>query len=168
MGKIRRYPPVKLIIGLIYKDSSVYNKTKDKLRKKFGQIDFESAPLEFNFTDYYEKEFGKSLTRRFLSFKKAVPAHELFRIKLYTNRLEHKFMSAKNRLINIDPGYLDLAKLVLASTKDHCHRIYLYKGIFAEITLTFKDNSFQPWEWTYADYRTPEYIKIFNEIRKLC
>jgi len=69
--------------------------------------------------------------------------------------------------VNIDPGYLDQAKLVLASTKNYVHRVYLNDGIYAELTLFFQDKSFQPWQWTYPDYRTPEYIGIFNHIREL-
>ena len=76
-------------------------------------------------------------------------------------------MAAKCRLINIDPGYVDLAKLVLATTKDYAHRIFLRKGIFAEITLTFRGSSFSVNDWTYPDYRSKEYIDIFNQIRKL-
>jgi len=71
------------------------------------------------------------------------------------------------RSINIDPGYLDLARLVLASTKDYKHRIYLNKGIYAEVTLFYQDRTFQPWQWTYPDYKTPEYIAIFNKIRDI-
>ena len=92
---------------------------------------------------------------------------DLYRIKLYTHRLEKKFLAAKLRQINIDPGYLDLAKLVLATTKDYAHRVFLRKGIFAEITLSFRGDSFGANDWTYPDYRTQEYIDIFNQIRKL-
>ena len=167
MGKTRKYNPVKLIIGFIYKDEAVFAKAENKLRRKFGGIDFRSPVLDFNYTDYYEPEMGSGLKRRFISFRRLIRMQDLYRIKLYTNRLESRFLSAKGRLINIDPGYVDLAKLVLASTKDYAHRIYLRKGIFAEITLSYRDNSFSPNDWTYPDYRTPEYIAIFNQIRKL-
>ncbi|MDD5512405.1 MAG: DUF4416 family protein [Candidatus Omnitrophica bacterium] len=75
--------------------------------------------------------------------------------------------SVKKRSINIDPGYLDMAKLVLATTKDFCHRIYLGSGIFGEVTLVYRKDSFQPWEWTYPDYRSREYIETFNRIREI-
>jgi len=158
---------VKLIIGFIYKDEAIFIKAREKLRKRFGKIDFISACLDFNYTDYYEGEMGKGLKRRFVSFTKLMPIQDLYRVKLYTNRLESKISAAKNRLVNIDPGYMDLAKLVLATTKDYAHRIFLRKGIFAEITLSFRGNSFSANEWTYPDYRSKEYIDIFNQIRKL-
>ena len=167
MGKVRKYNPVKLIFGFIYSDEAVFVKAKTRLKRKFGKQDFESAAIDFNYTDYYEKEMGGGLKRRFISFRKLIPIVELYRIKLYANRLESRFLNGLNRKINIDPGYLDLAKLVLASTKDYAHRIYLRKGIFAEVTLSYRGDSFTPNEWTYPDYRSKEYIDIFNQIRAL-
>ena len=168
MGKVRKYnPQVKLVVGFIYKDEAIFIKSKDQLKRKFGRIDFKSDAIDFNYTSYYEKEMGSGLKRRFISFGKLVPIQDLYRIKLYTNRLEAKFLNSGLRQVNIDPGYVDLAKLVLASTKDYAHRIYSGKGIFAEITLSYRNNSFVPNDWTYPDYRSQEYIDIFNNIRKL-
>jgi hypothetical protein len=158
---------VKLIIGFIYKDEAIFIKIKEKLKNKFGRLDFESSGMNFNYTDYYEPEMGKQLKRKFISFSRLIPIADLYRVKLYTNRLEAKFLKSGLRQVNIDPGYLDLAKLVLATTKDYAHRIFLRKGIFAEITLTFRGNSFSANEWTYPDYRSKDYIDIFNQIRKL-
>ena len=167
MGKVKRYNAVKLVFGFIYQDEAIFIQTKNKLSRTFGKIDFESGVLDFNCTDYYTQEMGSNLKRKFISFKKLIPISELYRVKLYTNRLEFKFMNAKQRLINIDPGYLDKAKLVLATTKDYAHRIYLHKGIFAEIALTYRGNSFSVNDWSYPDYRRSEYIDIFNQIRTL-
>ncbi|MFA5004717.1 MAG: DUF4416 family protein [Candidatus Omnitrophota bacterium] len=167
MGKISKVASVKLIIGFIYQDKPVFDKLKLPLQRIFGAFDFESAELDFNFTDYYTPEFGAGLKRKFVSFKKPIRPEELFKIKLYTNRLEQKSSSSGKRLINIDPGYLTLAKLVLASTKDYAHRIYLKKGIYAEVTLSYKGHSFQPLEWSYPDFRTQGYLDIFNQIRGL-
>ena len=157
---------VKLIIGLIYRDSRQYLAVKPILLRAFGNIDFESAELPFNYTDYYKKEFGPNLTRRFISFSRLISPATLAAIKVRTIKIERKKNLQGKRAINIDPGYIDMAKLVLASTKDFCHRIYLDRGIFAEITLVYKKTSFTFWDWTYPDYRTPEYITIFNSIRQ--
>ncbi len=167
MGRIAKTATVKLIVGFIYNDKSVFDKLKLKLQRKFGAFDFESPELEFNYTDYYTKEFGNNLKRKFTSFKRPIRPEDLFKIKLYSNRLEKKFSSEGRRKINIDPGYLTLAKLVLASTKDYAHRIYLKKGIFAEITLSFKGNSFTPMEWSYPDFHTQDYLDIFKQMRAL-
>ena len=167
MGKVRKYNSVKLVVGFIYQDEAIFIQARNKLKNTFGKIDFESGALDFNCTDHYSKEMGTGLKRRFISFTKLIPMSELYRIKLYANRLESKFLNASKRLINIDPGYLDKAKLLLASTKDYAHRIYLHKGIFAEVALTYRGNSFSPNDWSYPDYRRQEYIDIFNQIRGL-
>jgi len=167
MGKIKKHKLVKLIIGFIFKKEDILNGTKAILQRRFGRIDFESQTLPFTHTNYYEKEFGGDLKRRFVSFKKLVLPQNLPTIKIVTNQIEKKLSSNACRKINIDPGYLDLAKLILASTKDYKHRIYLDKGIYAEITLFYHDATFNFWEWTYPDYKTPEYITIFNQIREI-
>ncbi len=156
-----------MVFGFIYKDEAIFISARERLKKRFGRVDFESRALNFDITDYYEAEMGKQLKKRFISFLKLIPIEDLYRIKLYANRLENRYRSGKYRQINIDPGYIDLAKLVLATTKDYAHRIFLRKGIFAEVTLSFKGNSFCPNEWTYPDYRSKEYIDIFNQIRSL-
>jgi len=168
LKKVSKYKfKAKLVIGFIYKDEAFFIKARNRLKRKFGQVDFESKELNFDCTDYYEAEMGKPLKRKFVSFSKPVLIQDLYRIKLYAIRLENKFSTGKFRRVNIDPGYLDLAKLVLATTKDYAHRIFLRKGIFAEISLSFKGNSFSANEWTYPDYRTKEYLDIFNQIRLL-
>lgn len=167
MGKIYRNPPVKLIVGLIFKNKDYFDKAKRLLIGRFGVIDFESPVLDFNFTEYYKGEFGSGLKRSFLSFEKLIPPQNISRIKIITNKFENKLSLNAKRNINIDPGYLDLAKLVLATTKDFAHRIYLGKGIYAEVTLTFQNNTFGSKEWTYPDYRTQAYIDIFNSIRRI-
>ena len=183
MGKARKHNPAKLIIGFIFREEPAFDKAKSVLKKRFGTIDFERRALPFTHTDYYEKEFGGGLKRKFISFRKLICPCNLTKIKLITNKLEHKLSMVrlrspltlsevegsrgKFRLINIDPGYLDLAKLILASTKDYKHRVYLNQGIYAEVTLFYENKSFRPWQWTYPDYRTDEYIEIFNRIRDI-
>lgn len=167
MGKTKKHPPVKLIIAFIFKKKIIFDEAKLLLEKKFGRIDFESEILSFTHTDYYTREFGANLKRIFTAFKKLIPPEELSDIKLFTNRLEKRLSAGINRLINIDPGYLDMSKIILASTKDYTHRIYLNKGIYAEVTLFYRDKTFRPWEWTYPDYKSAGYISLFNQIRRI-
>lgn len=166
MGKPTKPLPVKLISGLIFKEPDTAKQAQRLLEKHFGIIDFESKTLDFTYTGYYEKEFGSPLKRKFIGFKKLVLPQGLARIKITANRIESKLSKNGRRLVNIDPGYLDCAKFVLASTKDYKHRIYLGKGIYAEITLFYQDKTFRAWEWTYPDYKTPEYAAVFNQIRQ--
>lgn len=167
MGRINKHQPVKLVIGFIFNNESILDKAEHILRKRFGKIDYESQILAFTHTDYYEAEFGKDLKRKFISFQNLILPENLPQIKIRTNAIEKKLSRNGMRSINIDPGYLDMAKLILASTKDYKHRIYLDRGIYAETTLFYQNKSFAPWEWTYPDYKSADYIRIFNRIREI-
>lgn len=155
-------------MGMISGEANLFDKAEKRLSQKFGLIDFESPILSFQHTHYYESEMGSDLKRKFISFQGLIDSAEIADIKLFTNQLERDFLrpDTHDRRINLDPGYLTLSKLVLVSTKDHQHRIYLGKGIYAEVTLRYrKGKGFEPWEWTYPDYRTREYLEIFNWLR---
>ena len=167
MGQIKKAEPAKLVVGFIFRDPDILRRAVSLLERNFGKIDFESGIIPFEHTDYYEKEFGKGLSRKFVSLAKLIQPDKLSRIKSFTNKIEDKLSVDGLRRVNIDPGYLNLSKLVLASTKDFSHRIYLERGIYAETTLIFKDKIFHPLDWTYPDYRTKEYIEIFNQIREI-
>ncbi len=168
MGEIKEVKLAKLVIGIFGVDFSLVKPAEEKLVKKFKRIDYESHILSFDITDYYQAEMGSNLKRKFYAFERLISPNLLPRIKIFTNRLEKKLAKRNGqRQFNIDPGYLTLSKFVLATTKDYSHRLYLNKGIYAEVTLKFKDETFQPWEWTYPDYRQKEYLEIFNKIRKI-
>ncbi|MGE4357587.1 MAG: DUF4416 family protein, partial [Candidatus Omnitrophota bacterium] len=167
MGKVCFPRPVKLIMGIIFNKEDIFYRIKDKLEHKFGKIDLESNIFPFDKTNYYEKEMGKDLKRKFLSFKKLIMPDRIAEIKLFTNKLEKIFAPNNKRQINLDPGYITDSKLVLATTKNYFHRIYLKKGIYAEVTLYFREGSFRYFDTTYPDYRTEEYINFFNQVRGL-
>lgn len=168
MGSIRLPGKVKLIVGLLSNKAGLLKTIGCDLEKAFkNKVDYGSELLDFLHTDYYKEEFGPALKRKFLSFKNPVALKNIYRVKIETDAIERMFSENGKRTINIDPGYLDLSKLVLFSTKDYSHRIYLDGGIFAEVTLFFKDNTFNPWDWTYPDYKSRPYIEIFNRIRQI-
>ena len=167
MGTPGHPDKVKLIIGLLFVDIEKYHAVKNRLTRLFGRIDFASELLDFTHTSYYTAEMGPGIKRVFLSFKRLFDLKNICSVKIKTNHIENKYSKAGRRTINIDPGYLDLAKLVLFSTKDYTHRIYLDKGIYAEATLFYKDNGFKAWPWTYPDYKSAEYMNIFESIRRL-
>mgnify|MGYP003393077418 CR=1 FL=1 len=168
MGNPSLPEKVKLITGLISNNEALFDKAGALLEKRFkNKIDFKSGSIDFNFTDYYDKEMGGSLKRRFFSFKRLVRLETIAKVKLLTNNIEKSFRVNGKRVINIDPGYIDMAKLVLFSTKDYSHRIYIGNGIFAEVTLHYKNKRFDFWPWTYPDYRSDEYTRIFGIIRDI-
>jgi len=167
MGKVREPLLVKLIAGMFTANTELLEEAKVRLSQEFGPIDYESELLPFDHTTYYAAEFGENLKRRFVAFAELVHPERLAEIKLLTNALEIEWAVEGKRRINIDPGYISHAKLVLATTKNHAHRIYLGQGIYAEVTLHFRSGTFQPWPWTYPDYASPPLIAIFNRIRGL-
>lgn len=169
MGQIKPPAPVKLIVGIITANPNLLSGVHHRLEERFGEIDFASRLLAFDFTAYYEDEMGRELQRQFVSFDRLTSPDELAAAKCFSNAVECEFAENRttHRQVNLDPGYISAAKLVLASTKDHAHRIHLRNGIYAENTLKFRKKTFQPWEWTYPDYRTPAYIEIFNHIRQI-
>lgn len=168
MGVIRKVIKVKLIVGMIADTASIFKKAAQHLERSYGPIDYTSDVVPFDKTSYYEEEMGPELKRHFISFRRLIRPDKLILVKRHTNKLELKLShNRKKRTINLDPGYLDYGKLVLATTKDHQHRLYLGKGIFGEVTLRYTNGSFATWEWTYPDYASPEYIMIFNQIRTI-
>jgi hypothetical protein len=171
MGKAQEPKKVKLIIGLLAKNKKLLNKTEEFFIKKFGKIDYRSRDIDFIYTGYYKKEMGEPLTRRFISFERLVSPDYIIKAKNTANRLEKKFSvkieNEAKRQVNIDPGYICDSKLVLATTKDYFHRIYVGKGIYAEVTLAWQKGAFRPFEWTYPDYRSGEYSVILSDIRDI-
>lgn len=167
MGIPKEPKPAKLFMSLIFSEVEILQKGLENLKPLFGEIDFLSKVLPFDFTDYYNEEMGSHLQRHFATFERLISIPSLPQIKHLTNDLEKKFSDPKgNRRINIDPGYLCLEHVILATTKGYAHRPYLRDGIYADLTLIYRDKSFRPLEWTYPDYRQKEVIEFFNQIRR--
>ncbi len=171
MGQPYQHVPAMLLIATFSRYPEALNWTKQQAEKQWGAIALESPYLDFNQTTYYEKEMGPALNFQFLAFDNLVDPLLLPDIKLYTNSLEKHYATqagfTEPRPLNIDPGYLTLAKFVLATTKDASHRLYLDKGIFGEVTLRFIHGAWQPWEWTYPNYRDPQYQAFLLSCRQL-
>jgi len=155
-----------LLVGALYSDEAYFERARERLATRFGPTFMEAGPRRWSYTDYYAGELGPEILRRFLFFKNPVAQSSLADIKIATNRLEEELSTDGRRNINLDPGYITPAKLVLASTKDYSHRIYLGRGIFAEVTLTYAGDGFKPFPYTYRDYRDPHYLALFAEARE--
>jgi len=165
MGSIQKPEKVKLVSAITFKNRDEYQETKNILKNHFGKIDSESEIFDFNHTDYYEKEMGKNLKKVFISFENLINPDELPAIKNRTNAIENSFLREEKRKINIDPGYISRTKLILATTKNYAHRIYLKDGIFGDLHLFYKDGSFHPQPWTYPDYKEKFSIEFFKKVR---
>lgn len=157
----------KLIAALTSSDPELMAAIEQQLAQKFSPCDAKSDRYDFDaFTSYYQAEMGTGLQKCFLSFSEMILVETLPEIKLLTNDLEQAHAVGAKRRINIDPGYVTFAHMVLATTKPYTHRIYLGKGIHAEMTYLCKKRVFHTLEWTYPDYRTPFAIAFFEGVRK--
>lgn len=156
---------VKLVSGLLSADKALLTDSKKILQKYFGPIELESPIIPFDFTNFYNDELGTGILRQYISFIKLIRPEYISKIKRLTIRLERKFAINGKRKVNIDPGFVSLDKLVLATTKDAAYRIYIGKGIYAQSTLYFQQKTFHPWPWTYKDYSTNMSVEFFNKVR---
>jgi hypothetical protein len=167
MGAIRKPEHVKLFAGIITASTDLSQKALEKFSERFGKIDHSSLKIDFGFTEYYKDEMGEKLYRYWVSFDRLIDPSELSAAKILSNSIEENFTQSGKRRVNIDPGYITPAKVVLASSKDFSHRIYLKDGIYAEVTLIYKHKDFTPLQWTYPDYQSPTAYEFFHEIRKM-
>jgi hypothetical protein len=165
MSALREADPVKLIASIFSAEEELIQTAIRGLEAMFGPLDWKRAGLFFDRTRYYEKEMGWPLFRRFVAFRDLIPPESVVEVKLRTNELEKSFARDGKRMVNIDPGYICMERLVLMTGKNYTHRIYLSKGIYADLTLVFRKGGFRPLPWTYRDYGGEDLIAQFNEIR---
>lgn len=157
--------PARLIVGLLGSDADLLARAETELAAEFGPAGGRSPDVRFDFTDYYRAEMGPGLWRRWLAPGGAFDPGRLAEAKLAAGRIEQRLAIEGRRRVNIDPGVLSLHSLVLATTKDFAHRVYLRDGIYAELTLLYRSGRFEPLEWTYPDYRTPECLEFLARAR---
>jgi len=165
MNKVCVPKLVKLFIGMLSNEISLFAEVEAELQDIYGSIDLESPIWDWHHTDYYSKEMGVGLKRKFIFFERLINPESISEVKLKAIEIEGKYLVEGRRRINLDPGYLDLARIVLVSTKDYSHRLYLGKGIYGEVTLIYSGKKYQPLPYTYPDFRTQEYLDIFQKAR---
>lgn len=175
MGAVSDPSTVMLLVAAFSRYDDALDWGRDKLREQFGNIQLESPRFEFSETAYYEKSMGAGLKKTFFAFEKLIDPGELPDIKRQSNDWERDYAAAtqhaEERPLNLDPGYIVESKLILASTKDYAHRIYLRDGIYAEITLHFQRGAWQKTPWTFPDYQRADYQAFFTACReyvKMC
>jgi hypothetical protein len=170
LGSPRIPTEAALFAGIIRADEIAPSRVENALEREFGRIILRSETYPFTESDYYDEEMGSPIWRSYLAFDRTIPMDGIAEIKRVSNKIEGEVFSRDGkRSVNIDPGYLTLGKVVLATTKDFGHRVYLREGIYAEITLRYSAGvkGFVPWEWTYRDYRREAALRFFNELRAL-
>jgi len=168
MAEIRTPLPVKLFIGVLTSVPEVVPQTEERLVSLFGPVDARSESFPFDQTSYYDEEMGRPIRRCFFSFSELIQASAISEIKVKTNDLESAFASefpSLARPVNLDPGYVEQSKVVLASTKNFYHRILVSGGIYAEVTLHFKGGQWHSFPWTFPDFKTDRYHEFFTSVR---
>lgn len=170
MGDINEPKPVLLLVAVSSRYDEALAWSEQRLSDEYGALRLASEAFDFTETDYYTETMGEGLKKQFLVFDTLVDPGRLPQIKRATNALEVEYAAEHNhsesRPLNLDPGYLTLAKLVLASTKDHAHRIYLADGIYAEVTLNYRKGGWLKSDWTYPDYQREDFQAFFSQCRQ--
>jgi hypothetical protein len=165
MSKPFEHKPVPFFVGIIASCAEVWEEVRPKLAE-IGAIDFYSDKLRFDdFTDYYRPEMGGELLRFWAAFDAYHPVEKLVDFKLLALELENAYSTGDNRSINIDPGYMTEAKVILASFKDFSHRIYLSRSVFADMQLIYRDGRWSAYPWTFADYKSSVAQAFFCRLR---
>ena len=158
--------PVKLFHGILYSDEQKLQLAKEKLQESFGPIDYTSSRYNFEVTGYYVAEMGAPIFREFISHQKMIHPKELANIKIVTNEIEESLENSGKRKVNIDSGYMDVCKVVLASAKYNGQKIYLDHGIYADLTLYYEKGNFYHYPWSFPDFRSGEYNRAFQMIHE--
>ena len=161
----KAYDDVMLFMGVL----SVKGFPEDlrsKLEENFGPIKSVPEPFPFSFTDYYVPEMGEGIERFFISFSNLISPDKLGRVKVITNEIEKEYEEAGGRKINLDPGALSEANIILATTKNRSHRIAIGDKLYAELTLMYKNHGYLSFPWTYSDYKSERVQNTLLEFRK--
>ena len=169
MWDLHQPKPVKLIIGILAADETTLAAAVKTISKSFGVIDLASDIWPFTQTDYYKDELGPNALRQFVSIEKLIDPGKLTKIKHTTNKIEQKLAKKLKlslpRPVNLDPGFIEPSKLILASTKNFSHRIYIGNKMFAEVTLMYEKGRWRHFEFTFPDYRQSCYQDFFTKVR---
>ena len=170
MGEQKDHRSVLLLVAAFSRYPAALAWGREQLESRWGPVRLTSELFPFTWSNYYEKTMGTELVKMFWAFESLIDPVELPSIKRTTNQLEQEVTrvvdALETRPLNLDPGYLTEAKLVLATTKDRDHRLYLAEGIFGEVTLHYHRGAWKGREWTYPDYLQAGYHQFFDQCRQ--
>ena len=136
------------------------------LEKTFGPVQYKGPAFPFETTDYYENEFGTHLNRRFIAFEGLDTPEKLVSLKLSAMRLEAEWQRDGKRWFNLDIGYMDADKVVLASFKRGPCKLYLGDGVYADLLLKYSQGHFDAMPWAFSDFKDGRYQKSLLVIRE--
>ena len=160
--------PAGLLFSVIYREEEDFARALRSIADRIGEVACTSGPFPFDRTEYYRKEMGAPLLRRFVLGNDPVSRDELATVKVWAETIEKELSVGGKRTVNIDPGYLTDENVVLATGKNYSHRIYLREGVFADLTLVYEKGEYRPLPWTYPDYASPEIRAFLGGLRREC
>lgn len=160
-------PPVNLFVGVLFSDEGLLKNALSALQSRYGEMDYCSPRTLFDVTDYYVAEMGSPIQRMFISFRNMILPNQIAEIKIETNRIEEMLSVEGKRKVNLDCGYMDYDKAVLVSAKYNGQKIYLDSGIWADLTLHYEKKTFNPYPWSFPDFKSGRYTDVFLAIRQL-
>ncbi|MDZ7374727.1 MAG: DUF4416 family protein [candidate division KSB1 bacterium] len=164
---LRAVPRVMPIAAVAFTDATAAEEALERFSEKAGPVILRSPSYNFSrFTDYYEEEMGPNLGKFFAAFGRLVFPDELPDLKLFAMSIEDAYRREGKRRVNFDPGYLEFSKVVLATVKNYDHRVYLGRGIYADVQLRFRQGSFRTNDWTYPDYKSNLVLDFFRQARQ--
>lgn len=170
MGEIHEPVPVLMVVAVSSRHEAALQWARERIDATLGPVAMVSDAFDFTETDYYAATMGTGLKKQFVASQRLIGSATVAVVKRMTNDWEAEYAALgghpEPRPLNLDPGYITPAKLVLASTKDHAHRLHLRDGIYAEVTLIYRHHAWQPMEWTYPDYRRADYQAFFTRCRE--
>ncbi len=170
MWELNEPKPVKLLVGILAADERARERAVEAIKEKFGKIDLVSQVWQFDNTDYYVDELGDSPLRQFVAIEKLIDPGEIAGIKHATNEMEKELAGELEyeleRPVNLDPGYVETSKLVLATTKNFSHRVYIGQNMWAEVTLMYIKGKWKSFEFTFPDYKSGKYDSFLNKVRQ--
>ncbi len=170
MGEVDQVKPSLFLVAAFSRYPAALDWARTWCESAWGRIVLESERFDFSETDYYDESMGAGQQKTFFALEKLIDPAELSSRKIASNSAELVYATDHAadvlRPLNLDPGYITESKLVLASTKNHAHRIYLSQGIYAEITLRYRGGQWQNWDWTYPDYQRQDFKAFFQECRE--
>lgn len=165
MAKPQFVEPVKLLAAILWSDLTVVQTAVAQLQERWGTIDFSGQDRPFDVTEYYQEEMGVDIRRRLVSFSRLIAPEGIVAAKLSCNEIEEELSNNQQRRVNLDVGYLDHSKFVLASCKFAGQKIHLGRGVYADLMGRYQAGRYRPFEWTFPDLRDGRYDSELNQIR---
>lgn len=163
----RPAPRAVFVVGILAQPDRDVARPLQLMDDQFGPRYLDAEPYDFDFTDYYHEEHGAPLSRRWSVYESLFDPEQLPSRKRTAMSIEDRFTDGdENRYFNVDVGYVTGSSFVLASRKNHSHRIYLGQGIYGEVTLRYEQGEWREGPHTYPEFSSPGQVEWLDDARE--